>query len=141
VAARSIHKEAKDLFEYLADGLPFAAFSKGAEQPFKLREKSYPRQIPHKQAQSASATQGFTCGRDIINSVFVTLISCARIVHVNLPPIGLTLWNPSCPTFFPQYQKLNSMGGISFSHESLNLGSNQVGEYNVQTTRKAINLL
>jgi len=122
VATRSIHKKTKDLFENLADGLPFAAFSKGAEESVKVRKQSDPRQIPYKQAQPAAAAQCFTCRRHIINSVFGTLITCDRILHVNLPPIGLTLWNPSWPTFSPQYQKLNPLGGIYFCHESLDLG-------------------
>jgi len=125
VATRSIHKKTKDLFENLADGLPFAAFSKGAEESVKVRKQSDPRQIPYKQAQPAAAAQCFTCRRHIINSVFGTLITCDRILHVNLPPIGLTLWNPSWPTFSPQYQKLNPLGGISFCHESLDLGYNR----------------
>jgi hypothetical protein len=115
VPTRPIDKKAKHLLEDLRDRLTFSIPSYGTEEMLKNCWKLDPFQISYKKTQPTSAAQSVIFRLGFINIAIGTSMTSATMFHTDLPPIGLTLWNPSCPTFSPQHQKVIPLGGFSFA--------------------------
>jgi hypothetical protein len=105
VPTRPVHKKAQDLLEDFTDGLTFTTLAHRTKKALKVWENPDPSEVAHKEAQTTPATQRFPSWLSNINSSFGTNILCGRLLHVNLPPNGLSMWNLCCQALYSTIPK------------------------------------
>ncbi len=122
VPTGAIHKKTEELLEDFNNRLAFPASTDRPKKAFQRFVQADTFQITHKKAQASTAAEAILCGMNTIDFGTLTSIACGNIVHTNLPPVGLIMWNQCLRHFIPQYHKLNPVGGFSFAQKPLDLG-------------------
>lgn len=89
--AGAVHKKAKQLFEYLADGLSFAAASHGPEKGLQLRNQPDAAKVAHEKTQSPASGQRVGGDLHPVNDNLAFCAGRGRFAHCCLPPFGLQL--------------------------------------------------
>ena len=89
--AGAIHKKAKQLFEYLADGLSFAATPHGTKEGLQLRKQPNAAKIPDENTQSPSTSHHVGGDLHPVNDSLAFCAGRARFDHYYPPPFGLQL--------------------------------------------------
>jgi len=84
----AIEEKADELFEYLAYGLPFSAFTQTREPGGNLLQPAPVTQKPSHQAQSPPAAQNILGRLNRIDNRLAFNLNCGILAHLHSHPLG-----------------------------------------------------